>query len=84
MSLSTLRTITDPSTRLNKSELYVIRSSIENAGKRLFTFKAIKKGKIICEYFGDVVLPEYLDNIANKYYLVTDDNETTFINALNA
>jgi hypothetical protein len=83
MSLSTLRVpYNDPSIERFGTSLYVINSRIPNAGLGLFTFQKIKKGKIICEYFGDIVFPEDLHNIPRKHYIVTDDNGN-IINGIN-
>ena len=63
MSLSTLRDFNDPSTIRYNTNLYVAQSTILNAGKGLFTRYRIRKGKFICEYFGDIVHRENLGNI---------------------
>jgi hypothetical protein len=82
MSLSTLRDFNDPSTIRYNTNLYVAQSSIPNSGKGLLTRYKIKKGKIICEYFGEFVLHENLDSVENKHYLVSNDNGI-IINGLN-
>ena len=84
MSLSTMRHITDRSTREFRSALYVTRSPIRKAGNGLFSQRRIYQGDVICEYFGRYITQQDLDNgLEDKHYCV-GDGEGVIISALNA
>ena len=83
MSLSTLRVIDEESTRENGSKLYVIRSPMRNAGNGLFSFNRIKKGKIICEYFGRYIQQMDLDNGSEEKNYCVGNGYGVILNALN-
>ena len=83
MSLSTLRAIDEVSTRENKTNLYVKRSPMRNAGNGLFSFNRIKRGKIICEYIGRFITQRDIDNGTERKDYCAGNGYGVIVNALN-
>jgi hypothetical protein len=83
MSIAEIRRISDKSTRRHGSKLFVSRSDIANADNGLYTFKRVRRGTIICEYFGRYITQHQLQHGGeDKHYCVGNEQGDVIISAL--
>ena len=73
-----MKPVSDLTTIAAGSRLGMKMSSVVNAGRGLYTYKKIREGKSIGEYFGDIVIPGHdygqINNLITAYSMGNRDN----------
>ena len=73
-----MKPVSDLTTIAAGSRLGMKKSEVANAGRGLYTYKKIREGKSVGEYFGDIVIPGHnygqINNLITAYSMGNRDN----------